>query len=199
MGAAGAQRLPPPGADQRQCSLATTESNRYPWMWPVCFPCHTNDGGIPCPCQPRKGHTTGCCPPEGHTGTATVPIHEKGLHPHRLCHPRAWGVRGVLVFPSAVTGKSTLLPSLLTQEAVSHFSLGSHNRECALVAASSVARGRLRPGVVLLGVAAQGHPHRAAALEPGAERQLPDPVPPLDALERLHVGPGVPARRADYI
>lgn len=40
----------------------------------------------------------------------------------------------------------------------------------------------------------QGHPHGRAALEAGAEGQLPHAVPTLHALEGLHIGPGIPAQ-----
>ena len=57
---------------------------------------------------------------------------------------------------------------------------------------------------MLLIILAQCHPDGGAALEAGAECQLPYAVAPLHSLEGLHIRPGIPVQctaavRLDYI
>lgn len=63
------------------------------------------------------------------------------------------------------------------------------------VAGRGGAGGGAGPGVVLGADGAQRAPDGAAALEAGAEGELPHAVPALDALARLHECPVVPASR----
>ena len=65
-----------------------------------------------------------------------------------------------------------------------------------LLADSACSAGRrVGPRVVLVAAVPQRHPHRAVALEPAAERELPHALAAPHALHRLHVAPRVPERR----